>query len=527
MKRMPAKTILYCICLLIISPVISQAQDKVEKFCDQSIRESLVPIHPGIPGKQEFWNKNSRMFKNAPSFNNNIKSWLFTGPRTYRYTAFSFVDHKEYTFTANTPYEALTPVWDKIPNGNIYLKVEGISSNGTDIELAGSRMFYKSPVFCPPYPEPKYSYKQALLKGLKYLYNQPYIKSWYYTGKPDHQKYALYCYPAKIDGTLIYGMLMYHKYFPENDTSMIIARKAADYLMKASEPEGSPLDGFPQVYEGDALTAGKFSKEMILMQPAETGEVFLYLYDATRDRQYLDYAIRIANTYAKNQLPNGTWYIRINKETGKPVTEVLCIPIGIINFLTRLIDNYHQEQFRPVIGPAVTWIMNNPVKTYDWTGQFEDYAAASPYENLTKYEAAWFAQYLLEKMDRDTSNVALARELIAFCEDQFVFWEKTDIYDSFGTLANRWAVPCTAEQYQGYVPVDASSDHMVNTYLKAYRILGDPIYLEKAKALANTIVNIQDEQGMVPTFLTPALPEFWLNCMIASLMMFEEMASAE
>jgi hypothetical protein len=121
----------------------------------------------------------------------------------------------------------------------------------------------------------------------------------------------------------------------------------------------------------------------------------------------------------------------------------------------------------------------------------------------------------------------MARELIAFCEDQFVFWEKPDIYDSFGTLANRWAVPCTAEQYQGYVPVDASSDHMVNTYLKAYRILGEPIYLEKAKALANTIVNIQDENGKVPTFLTPTLPEFWLNCMIASLMMFEEMSSFE
>ena len=527
MNKILKRTILYSICISFMSPVISQAQDTKNNYCDQSIRESLVPIHPGIPGKQEFWNKNSKMFKNAPSFNNNSKSWLFNEPRTYRYTVFSFADHKEYTFMANTPYEALTPVWDKIPNGNIYLKVEGISTNGTDIDLAGSRIFYKSPVFCPPYPEPKYSYKQALLKGLKFLYNQPYIKNWYYSGKPDHKEYPLYCYPAKISGTLIYGMLMYHKYFPENDTSMVIARKAADYLMKSSEPAGSPLAGFPQVYEGDALTAGRFSKELIMMQPAETGEVFLYLYEATRDQQYLDYAIHIADTYAKNQLQNGTWYIRINKETGRPVSEVLCIPIGIINFLTRLIDKYHQEQFRPIIGPAVTWIMNNPVKTYDWTGQFEDYAAASPYENLTKYEAAWFAQYLLENKDKDASYEGLARELIAFCEDQFVFWEKPDIYDSFGTLANRWAVPCTAEQYQGYVPVDASSDHMVNTYLKAYKILGEPIFLEKSKALANTIVNIQDEIGKVPTFLTPALPEFWLNCMIASLMMFEEMSFIE
>jgi hypothetical protein len=527
MKRILAKIILNCICISFISPILSPAQDNTNNYCIQSIRESMVPIHPGVPGKQEFWNKNSRMFKNAPSFKNDGKSWLFNEARTYRYTAFSFTDNKEYTFIANTPYEPLTPVWDKIPNGNVYLRVEGLSSNGIDIDLAGSRMFYKSPVFCPPYPGPKYSYKQALLKGLKFLYHQPYINNWYLTGKPDHKDYPLYCYPAKITGTLIYGMLMYHKYFPENDTSMVIARKAADYLMKTAEPAGAPLAYFPQVYEGDALTAGRFSKELILMQPAETGEVFLYLYDATGDQQYLDYAIHIADTYVKNQLPNGTWYIRINKETGKPVTDVLCIPIGIINFFAKLIDKYHQEQFGNVIAPAVTWIMNNPVKTYDWTGQFEDYAAASPYENLTKYEAAWFAQYLLDNKDKDTSYESLARELIAFCEDQFVFWEKPEIYDSFGTLANRWAVPCTAEQYQGYVPVDASSDHMVNTYLKAYHILGDPIFREKARALANTIVNIQHEDGMVPTFLTPTLPEFWLNCMIASLMMFEEMSSID
>jgi hypothetical protein len=527
MRKVLARTILFCNCISFLFPIISQAQVIKNEYCNQSIKESLVPIHPGFPGKQEFWNKNSKMFKYAPSFNNNNKSWLFNEPRMYRYIAFSFTDRKEYTFIASTPYEALTPIWDKIPNGNVYLKVEGLSSNGVDIDLAGSRMFCKSSVFCPPYPESKYSYHQALLLGLKYLYNQKYIKSWYFTGKPDHQEYALYCYPAKIVGSLVYGMLMYHKYFPENDTSMVIACKAADYLMKTAEPVGSPLEYFPQIYEGAALNAGKFSKELILMEPAVTGEIFLYLYEATKDHKYLDYAIHIANTYKKNQLSNGTWYIRINKETGKPASEVLCIPIGIIHYFTLLIDQYHQEQFKPVIGPAVTWIMNNPVKTYDWTGQFEDYAAASPYENLTKYEAAWFAQYLLENKDTDTSYITMARELIAFCEDQFVFWEKTDLYDSFGTLANRWAVPCVAEQYQGYVPVDASSDHMVFTYLKAYNILGEPIYLEKAKALANTIVNIQHENGLIPTFLTPTLPEFWFNCMIASLMMLEEMSTVK
>jgi hypothetical protein len=326
-------------------------------------------------------------------------------------------------------------------------------------------------------------------------------------------------------GSLIDGMLMYHKYFPKNDTSLVIACKAADYLIKTAEPIGSPLEYFPQVYEGEANSAGRFSKEIIMMEPSATGIIFLHLYEATGDSKYLDFAIHIANTYIKNQLANGTWYIRINKETGKPASEVLCIPIRIINFMSILIKKYHQDQYKSTIEPAVTWIMNNPVKTYDWTGQFEDYAAALPYENLTKYEALWFAQYLLDNKNNDVSYVGIARELIAFCEDQFVFWEKPEIYDSWGTLANRWEVPCTAEQYLGYVPVDASSDDMIFTFLKAYECLGDSIYKEKAIALANTIVNIQNEDGKIPTFLTPALPEFWHNCMIYSLMMLETMAN--
>ena len=124
MKSILTRSILYGICVSFMSPGILQAQDKVNNYCNQSVKESLVPIHPGIPCKQEFWNKNSKMFKNAPSFNNNVKSWLFTEPRSYRYTAFSFADHKEYTFIANTPYEALTPIWNIIPNGNqtIYYK---------------------------------------------------------------------------------------------------------------------------------------------------------------------------------------------------------------------------------------------------------------------------------------------------------------------------------------------------------------------------------------------------------------------
>jgi len=326
-------------------------------------------------------------------------------------------------------------------------------------------------------------------------------------------------------GSVVKVMLMYNHHFPQNDTALVIACKAADYLIANAEAAGTPLAYFPQVYEGDNLAAGSYGKEMLMTQAAVTGKTFLALYDKTKDKKYLTAALNIAGTYLKKQLPSGTWNIRIFKETGKPVTGELCIPIEIANFFSALVDHYQQPQYQKALDAAINWIWENPMKTFNWTGQFEDVAAAKPYHNLTKYEASWFAQYLLNNKEKDTSYIHLAKELIAFCEDQFVVWERSDIYDNWKNSAARWLVPSVLEQYMCYVPIDASAVQMLYTFYLAYEKTGDAIYREKAFALTNSIVNSQKENGMIPTFWAPGFEEFWNNCMVSSLTALEKMST--
>ncbi|MGH2645082.1 MAG: hypothetical protein ACRDE2_14100, partial [Chitinophagaceae bacterium] len=137
------------ICFVIFAPVILYAQSRPsdKDFCRESKEESLIPIRPGIPGKQPFWNENAKLFKHVPSFKNNRSDIT---PVKYRYSAFSFIDKHYYSFTANTGTEPLSPIWSKLPVGNIYLKIEGIDKNG-NVYLAKERMFYKAATFCPPY----------------------------------------------------------------------------------------------------------------------------------------------------------------------------------------------------------------------------------------------------------------------------------------------------------------------------------------------------------------------------------------
>ena len=343
--------------LSIISiPSFSQKQFVYQRICQQSKTESLVPIRPGIPGKQPFWNWEAIMFKYAPSFQNDGASWIIPDPKYYRYSAFSFKDKQYYTFRANSPYEALTPIWDKLPNGEVYLKVEAVSVDEKDFVLAGSKLFYKTAVFCPPYQKAKYSYKNALIKGLYFMYNQEHIKNWYKTGEPDLNKYKLYCYSALEVGSVVDAMLLFNKYFPQNDSSLFIACKAADYLIAKSEPRGTPLEFFPQIYEGSDMFAGTFKEEVMMKAPASSGMSFLALFDRTGEQKYLNAAIQIADTYLKTQLPSGTWYIRIKKETGKPASEELCIPITIINFLSALADKYQYSKYQKSIYSAIKWI---------------------------------------------------------------------------------------------------------------------------------------------------------------------------
>ncbi len=503
--------------LLYSAFVFGQVSETDDALCRQARQETLHPIRPGRPGVRPFWNEKAIMFKYAPAFDNPVSSWIVADPDFYRYTAFSYSDKKEYVFTAQTPFEALSPIWENLPAGRIDLKVEAVSADGLDRVLAGQHSFTKTAAFCPPYPPARHSYSEALVKGLRFLILQPHIRHWYEQGLPDHKTHPLYCYPAKEIGSVIDGMLLYETYFPGNDSALVIARRAADYILATAEPAGAALEFFPQIYEGTNLQAGRFGSEMIMVEPAVTGKTLLRLYDRTGLEKYLQAAGRIAETYRRTQLTTGTWPLRLNREKGQPVTDVLCIPTGIYEFLNLLAEKYDQPQFRLAAKSALNWIWQNPVQTFDWTGQFEDVAAAAPYQNLTKYEAAWFARYLLAHKQQDQSYQPLAVELMAFCEDQFVVWENPGIYDNWNNYSGRWQTPAVLEQYQCYVPIDASSAEMAVTFFEAWEQTGQGIYREKALTLANSIVTAQDENGRIPTFWVPGFSEFWQNCMVSSL----------
>ena len=82
------------------------------KLRAQALQETAIPVRPGVPGQQPFWNAWAVQFQYAPAFD--FKE--VTGAKSYRFTVMP-AKGKPLSFTAATPWSPLSPVWEKLITG--------------------------------------------------------------------------------------------------------------------------------------------------------------------------------------------------------------------------------------------------------------------------------------------------------------------------------------------------------------------------------------------------------------------------
>jgi len=490
---------------------------KNEKLYQQAVEESLIPIRPGIHGERPFWNTKATQFISVPSFD--FKP--VEGAAYYRFTAVSD-DGEKHVFEAEKPWAPLTPIWAQLPVGDVSLTVEGLDAkNGKVLGIAGKRKFLRAWVFQGRYHEPVMDYKASAKLAMDTLMHEDFIQAWKDSPNPDRKLYWGWVYPAKIVGALIQISARYVSQDPrpaDADTAMAIGKNAADYLISISYPKGTPMEYFPPTYygvKGKGEESHMDDSRNMLIYPAEAAMCYLDFYDASKDKKYLDAAVRIADTYQKIQLPSGTWYQFVDGNTGKPVAENLLIPNVVIELYDRLIEKYGMEKYKAANEKAIQWVYDNPVKTFNWQGQFEDQMPRPPYENLTLMDATRFAMRLLEHADQNPENVKLAEELMRFVEDQFIVWGTTEQVREKMPRAKGgdWLAPSGLEQYTCYAAISGASSMIMDLFIKAYEVTGKEIYLEKAKTLADALTVGQEYwKGRYPTWFRTSFKNFWINC---------------
>lgn len=496
----------------------------------------------GVDGQPAIWTgPKACQFLYPPQF-------AFTnvaGAVAYRY---DLVDGKgvKATMTAARPTAPLVPVWRTLTeNASVTLTVTGVGKDGKDCGVAGTRTFWKLARFRPgTYPAPKRTYAEATARLYDYIFNLPSTKYLLANAKPDPD-YNLNAYPAKMMTALIGAGVRYAQACPDRrDVALKLARYAADYLISISLPADAVLAHFPPTYDkpkpGHGLGGAGPSRQgqNMLIYPAEAGNAYLKLYDFTKEEKYLTAARRIGETYLKLQGEDGTCPLLVVEKTGVPTCRNRAFPLHIAELLGQLADLTDDDRFRQAAERGYAYIRRGPMTDWDWEGQFEDTSSNGKYSNLTKHPPCETAIVLLERNGDDEETVKFAREVLMFAEDQFVCWQVPCDEKGKGPRGiggwdsnyKTWTCPSALEQWNCYVPIDGSASKMVNTYLAYWRVTGDELALAKAKALADSMVNIQMDSGRIQTFwcndyrLDPLSD--WVNCLIASAEALANIAEA-
>ena len=477
----------------------------------------------GVNGNA-FWNIQAQAFMFCPSFD----FAPFPGCTNYLFEA-QDESGKTYSFNANNSYALLTPIWNDLQPGQIQLCVYALNREGNKIAMIGARSFHKSAPFTGEYPPEAVDYRTCAKKAYDYLLTIPYVSDWA-EGKYNTD-YDLGMFLIKMNAAIINAMLNYAKLSPENaEKAMAIAKNAADFMIKVSAPKGSPLEGLPPTYywspdiENSMKHHGTVSQRLnttMLIYPCNAGTAYLNLYKATNDKKYFDAAMKIAEYYKANVCENGTWHQMLSVETGESLASNYSIPTSITAFLYKVYKLTNDETYKTLSENGMKYLWNNTVKDFHWEGQFEDSGLSQHYSNMTHFSASSIIKDILDNHSDNPEYVECAKELMRYIEDQFVVWDKPQKYHRHGN-ADYWSYPAGLEQYNWYVPIDTSTLGIASSFINMHKLTKEPLYLEKAKALANTVTRMQNEEnGLIPThWKTKDCKEtggdLWINCLIAS-----------
>ena len=522
------------------------------------------PIRPGDPERGvPFWNDYATVFRYAPAFS----FARIDGAAKYRFTVGNAAASR--TFEADRPWAPLTPVWKDLPNGTGYSATcEGLDASGRVIGRSGVRRFTKTAAFAdvklPPAARP---YREAARMIYGYMTSLPAMRTLLETGKPD-QTYQHNANVSTTHAAHIEAMLGWARLDPsEAEKALAFAKASADYLLGELEPADAPLAWWPPTYgrrplECDASKDGgarresmvgnepaaavRYRKEVMLVYPAMVGTAFLHYRRAIGDggQKYLEAACGIAETYLRIRRADGSWPLKAVLATGEPVGRSTLVPTAPMTLFGELADATGDAKWRQAADECLDWLEKGPVRTMNWDGQFEDIEPKRPYMGLTKHNALDTMLWILKRYPGDEGKLSVARDLIRFSEDQFVFWEppsgRAEKIPAPGTGGRNeppamgeyggWDYPSVFEQYSCYCAIDASAAKLIRAYVALWKATGNPTDLAKARALADAITRVQLPSGRVPTFWSHdwvATESYdWLNCMAASAAALVECAAA-
>ncbi|MEI8375871.1 MAG: sialate O-acetylesterase [Planctomycetota bacterium] len=371
---------------------------------------------------------------------------------------------------------------DGLPaHDSFQVSAEAVDSGGKPLASVVSACQWEAP-FNGPYRPAKCAYGESAAKTVACLLQKNL------TGEGGS-------FPVLMNAAYIRLLTSYLRVYPQGELAGMALQQAKQYgqdLLKTSTPADwvyahMPMSHLPNYH----LPSGHQTHMFQVGRGAMAGMAYLDLYAATQDKVWLDAALRIAATLKKNQLPDGRWPFRVEPRTGTILEDYTSDQAEAILLFDKLVRNHGQEDLHESLDKAVRWMLENPCVTFQWQQQWDDLGTFKPYENLEHYDTALFIEYLLRHATPQNAYEALVGKLARYIEDHFVEWQPCE--DQI--------TPGVREQYVCYPVIDWHCAHYIRVCMAFHAKTNAELWLQKARALADTLTVIQHPSGFYPTWM--------------------------
>jgi len=297
-----------------------------------------------------------------------------------------------------------------------------------------------------------------------------------------------YAYPAFHHSIIMNGLLNYYDY-SKDKKYFDLAIQLADWELGHMTPADCYLPNMPYSTTMNGKMGGNVDGDTIMLDKAGImGTTYLRIYRLTNDKKYLDGAVGIAETLLSVQKPEGRWQNRVRYDNGDATQDYTSNQIFNIVLMDGLYQITNDSRYDKSSKLAFKWLMDNPVKSWRWTGYYEDVAPGD--ESIGNWDAIETARYLILHRNQNPAYLKIAHDIsdwvaTAYCVRQDGLW------------------PFTHEQSCCMVPMNCHTLHYAQLLNDLYKATGDSYYRDAAISATNAGLSTDNEGWYSLTFTSP------------------------
>jgi hypothetical protein len=343
--------------------------------------------------------------------------------------------------------------------------------------------------FVGPYHEPPRSWRQAALMHGRWMRDNPRNSSARAvavegdcTGSGGDGQLWYITYSALYGAQIVYELTDNAE---ERADALIMMREVGDWW-----GVNFAYNYIPDTYQGWVFDQHVY------------GSAFLDLYRLTGDKKYADAARLLAERLVAKQMPNGNWtevepgdgrvahdpatglYFWFGKYADRWPADI--DPSSLLYFLGRVRLELKTDEFKAAEEKCWRWLVDNSIARFDWRkqGPAESSHLGMPWATIPDYALHAFEYLALDLPGRE-KDVALMTDLLRWCEDRAVDWQrKEDKLLVYPRLIRG--------QDRAFPPQNGATGRLALAYARLAALTNSKLYRAKAEALAGSLVVAQN-----------------------------------